>query len=115
MLEIRQAQLQAFRDHAERDFRRRLYRRLRHIIPLEMMSDKDIESQIEAGVSQAQDCRMTREIDVARFVEAVFVHLGGFAAKGLPKSALPILYAYGVSPERRIDDFISWCGQRHAG
>lgn len=115
MLEIRKAQFQAFQQHAKKDFRRRLHRRLRREISLENMSDEEIDAQIAAGICQAHDCRITREIDVARFVEAVCVRLGGFPPNGLPKPALPILYAYGVSSQQRIEGFISWCHSRNGG
>jgi uncharacterized membrane protein len=109
MLEIRKAQFQAFHKHAEKDFRRRLHLKLRREISLETMGDEEMDAHIEAGITQARDCRLTREIDVARFVEAVCTRLGGFPANGLPKPALPILYAYGISPQEKVDRFISWC------
>jgi hypothetical protein len=115
MLQIRAAQMQALREHAEKDFRRRLRARLLTSIPQERMNDDQIEANLEAGLRLAHDCRLTREIDIARFVEAVCVRLGGFPPKGVPRPALPILYAYGVSAERRVDRFISWCDSQHGG
>jgi hypothetical protein len=109
MLEIRAAQLKALRDHAERDFRRRLRNHLRATIPDDEMTPAEIDLNIETGINQARDCRLTREVDVARFVGAVCAYLGGFPPEGLPKPALPLLYAYGASPEERLDHFVSWC------
>lgn len=113
MLEIRHAQFQAFCEHAEKDFRRKLRVQLRQVIAEEDMSDAVIDDNIDSGIRHARDCRITREIDVARFVEAVCTRLGGFPPEGLPKPALPILYAYGVSAGRRIVNFVSWCDSRH--
>jgi hypothetical protein len=107
MLEIRQAQLQAFREHAVKSFRRRLSKRLAEVTEL---SDTEIEANIEFGIRMASEYRLKREADIARFIETVCVYLGGFPATGLPRPALPLLYAYGVDPARKLDNFALWCG-----
>jgi hypothetical protein len=109
MLVIRDSQMQALREEAVNDFRRRLCVRLRSALPEERMTSEELDRNIEAGIRQARDCRITREVDVARFIEAVCVRLGGFPKQGLPRPALPVLYAYGREGETRVNEFIAWC------
>jgi hypothetical protein len=48
-----------------------------------MMDDGQIEANVAAGLRQARDCGFRREIDIARFVEAICVYLGGIPKAGL--------------------------------
>jgi hypothetical protein len=112
MFVIRNAQLEVFRKHLEQDFRRRMCRRIRETVPAGIMDDGQIEANVAAGLRQARDCGFQREVDIARFVEAICLYLGGIPKAGLPKQVLPILYAYRADPEIKIQRFIDWC-QRH--
>jgi phosphoglycolate phosphatase-like HAD superfamily hydrolase len=107
MLVIRDAQLEVFRAALQAEFREKLRRHLRGRCP--RLNDSDIPVQITLGMAQAKEYGIVREIDVARFIEAVCVYRGGFAAEPFPKPALAILYGYRTDPDARLDRFIHWC------
>ena len=107
MLVIREAQLQVFRSALEAEFRRKLGRHLQG--RCKRLSDSDIENQISLGIARAKEHGLVREIDVARFVEAVCVHLGGFTAEPFPKPALAILFGYRTDPDAKLKRFLQWC------
>lgn len=104
---IREAQLEAFRRALEAEFQRKLSRHLREKCP--HLRDSDIQDQISHGIEQAKEYGLVREIDVARFIDAVCVYRGGFTAEPLPKPALAILYGYRTDPHAKLDRFIQWC------
>lgn len=108
MLVIRNVQMAVFRKRFEEDFRRRLCRRIREAVP-GRLDDSRIEANVMAGIRQAREYGFRREIDIARFVEAICVHRGGFPETGFPKQVLPILYAHAADPAVKIQRFIDWC------
>lgn len=107
--------MKVFQTYLEESFRRRLRDRLQAVLPdPARFAAPGFEQQIRTAIDQAVDCGITKEAQIANFVEAVFIHLSGFPENGLPKETLPALYAYGVDPAVKIDRFIDWCKERTA-
>jgi hypothetical protein len=109
MLTIREAQLRTLQEQSKAGFRHRLRARLLSILPAESFPTADLDTHIDRGLEQARDCGLTSEADVARFVEAVCLYLHGFSPEGLPKEALPGLYAFHVKPAVKVERFVAWC------
>jgi len=107
MLTIRDAQTEALRRHAIVDFQKQLRGRVAELAP--NFTAEQVEAQVARGMALAAEFHLSREIDVARFVEIVLVHLGGFKEQPLPKPALSILYGYKVDPEVKLRRFREWC------
>ncbi len=116
MLVIRDAQMGAFQRHLEENFQRRLRHRLQRVLPGgPRLAMRELDEQIRVAIDQAMDCGLSKEADVALFVETVFTHLEDFPERGLPKEIRPALYAYGVDPSLKVDRFIHWCKSQATG
>jgi hypothetical protein len=66
-------------------------------------------AQVELGIPYAAEFGLHQQPDVARFIELVCLHMGGFNGDAFPKPALSILYSYRADPTRKLDRFAEWC------
>jgi hypothetical protein len=68
----------------------------------------ELDAAIHHRMEEAQRFGLTRESEVARFVETTILHLGVSWKKDLPKPALAILLSYGLDPSVKLERFRTW-------
>jgi hypothetical protein len=105
MLVIRDEQLAVFRNAALEGFSERLIPRLRSSLP--SRSEADLRAEIFKGARYALQFGIVSERDLARYIEIVVLHMGGFSDKP-PKAALNILQAHGAEPRSKLDGLAEW-------
>ncbi len=110
ILEIREAQMAAFREALGASFRSRLEK---HLIELDIPSAM-IEEHLECGIRAAAELGIVAERDVARWIELMLRHQHSASLDSLPKSARNLLMAYGVPANEKLDRFSMWLESRDA-
>lgn len=116
MLTITDSQMAAFQQAHIDNFRLRLFdhlQALQHKSDLHL-DDRFLQDVIGEGIDQCRRFRLTREIDVARYLEIRYIALHGKTDNELPVEALQILLTYGVDPTHKLDRFQSWAEQATA-
>src|SRR5262249_6253525 len=91
-------------------FENRLLRRLTAVIPAEKEAalPGGLERQARLGTEDALRRGITRESDVARYVELMCRMAGGFGGNPLAKPMFNILNAYGEPAAARLDRLEAW-------
>ena len=107
MLTIRPDQIKVFEDALLDDFEERLLQHLQSRLP-QAGNGAWLQDQITRGIREALDYNIRSERDIAAFVEATCVALGGFPEGPLPRQALAILRSYGADPGLKIDKYRNW-------
>lgn len=116
MLTIRREQMAVLEQVRRQDFENRLLSHLeRELARLGApMGTSRLRECVARGVVEAPNYGLASEEQVANFVEATCIHLGGFPKGALPKPALAILYSYGLSPNVKLDRYRQWAAARTA-
>lgn len=110
MLTITNSQMSAFQQAHIDDFRRRLFEHLKalqHKAGLNL-DDRLFHDAIGEGMDQCRRFRLTREVDVVRYLEIRSIAFNGIADTELPVEALQILLTYGIDPSLKLDQFRAW-------
>ena len=116
MLTIRGEQMAVLQQARQRDFENRLCSHLE----LELtrlgtpMANTRVRECISRGVLEAPSYGLQSERHVADFVEATLIYLGGFPKGALPKSALAILYSYGLNSNVKLQRYQQWAAEHTA-
>ena len=90
------------------EFQFRLYEHLNALPEIQKVgfTREQLWRQVENGVSRAQTYLIERECDVARYVELVCCHLGGFYDRH-PRAVENTLYDRRISPAARLENLAS--------
>jgi len=64
-----------------------------------------LDAEIRKGIAHARQFHITREADVARFVELVLARWGMHPEAGYPRKLLPNLMAHGLDAGLKLDRF----------
>jgi hypothetical protein len=107
MLTIRDEQMAALRASRTAAFERQLRARLELILPERgvILAPATLDLEIGKGCADAGRFHITREIDVARFIELVLTHWGAHPEAGYPRHLLANLMAYGLDGGLKLDRF----------
>jgi hypothetical protein len=101
---IRSEQLKALERERLQRFKDRLRRRLETWAP----GGQDFRAQIDRALAEGPSFGLISEKDIARFAEITCCHLGGFPEGRLPRPALAILMAHGVTSGAKLERYLAW-------
>jgi len=110
MLTIRREQMRAFENSRRTAFARAIGESIECTLRKMGRGNEcvELDATIHHEIEQAQRFGLTREREVARFVETTILHLGISGNKELPKPALAILLSYGLDPSIKLERFHTW-------
>jgi pSer/pThr/pTyr-binding forkhead associated (FHA) protein len=109
-LRIRKEQMDLLAGPKKADFKKRLMLHLDEILPQKGITipPDQLEKQIDEAITRSKHYRVSRECDVAQYVEIVIAHLGGFGEKPHPLEARNILYDHRLKPEEKLAKLRAW-------
>lgn len=115
MLQIREAQMAAFREARRKDFLRRLenYVRQQVVSGLLPIHPERVPEQVQAGIEAARLLRLINECDILSYIVIVCRYLGGFPVDH-PRPALHLLLRPGVPSAARLRQFEEWVVQQRS-
>jgi hypothetical protein len=110
MLVIRSAQMKALSETLQRDFELRLRRDVERLLAEAgvQVGSKEVEVQVQHGMTEARTWGLKTERDVARFLRIRCVHLREIAGGPLPPKAAAILSSYHATAQEKLEDLESW-------
>jgi hypothetical protein len=109
MLVIREEQMALLAQDRQARFKARLVDYLRTNLPqCSGIDEEQLGSEVDEGIRQALEFRLSREVDVARYVEILYQCCGGPSGEELPREALAILHTFGIDPALKLDRFQGW-------
>ena len=111
MLTIRSEQMRALQRERLRRFALHASARLERNLPHFAGSAGALGDHVRVGVSRGVRYFST-EGDVARYVEIVMRHLGGFTEQPHPASAIEMIQSASIPAERRLENFERWAAAR---
>lgn len=103
MLIVRQKQMAVLQMHAEKDFVKRVTSRLSRT---EGESLESVERFVKEGLEAARGFSLTREADVAHFLEITWDTFGELPP--FPRAALAILCRRTANTSSKLEDYAAW-------
>ena len=105
MMKIRREQMNEFSGYMRESFTRRMMEHLRGEFPdrTSGLDDTPLRTIIEKGISNASRYEISRECDVERFLDLMFILSFDFDTNRASAWAGGVLRLYALSPEERLD------------
>jgi pSer/pThr/pTyr-binding forkhead associated (FHA) protein len=117
VVRIRKEQMDKLASPKKADFKKRLTLHLNEILPpkgIKIPPDQ-LAKQIDEAIMRSKHYRVSRECDVAQYVEIVIVHLDGFTETPHPVEARNILYDHRLGPDEKLAKLKAWAEASAAG
>ena len=111
MLVIRGEQMRALQTARVEQFEQHASALVEANMPQLVSTVPTLASQIRLGVARGLR-HFSTEDDVARYVEIVLRHLGGWSDDDHPASALEMIRSASIPAARRLDNFERWAKGR---
>lgn len=111
MLTIRSEQMRALQVARLEQFERHAMARVEANLPHLTMDLPALVTQVRIGVARGLR-HFSAEEDVARYVEIVLRHLGGWSGDEHPAPALEMIHSGSLPAARRLDNFERWARAR---
>lgn len=111
MLVIRSEQMRALQAARLEQFERYAIARVEADMPQRAFALPALATQVRLGVARGLR-HFSTEHDVARYVEIVLRHLGGWTVDDHPVGALEMIRSASLPAGRRLDNFERWAKAR---
>jgi len=110
MLTLRNEQVAILKNETSKPFKQALEAHLQEVLPEKgvRFDGETLKKQIEEGIRRASYYKLTRQRDVARYIELACGNFGGFLEGRHPKAVRQILYDHRLSPEEKLDRVEEW-------